>query len=334
MSDSQIRCQQVMASPEFRARFGTEAQCTEADRRARWPDGFRYPWCSGGEHPAVGHDAGKVFHCKDCWHQASSTAGSPLEHTKLPLTAWFLAIHLFSQCKTGLSALAPRRQQGVSRPTALLLCQKTDRATVQRHDTAQLSSARQFDHAGVGGVRAGGKAGRGAENKVPVVAGVSPSDKGHPLDPKVDLVSGFALQAIRKWAFAPFGAERLCEQRGRRLRRASHQRRPHPRASCRGRRQDPGTAPVQMGQQRPAESRDDTGGRRPLAELPQIIRAVPLRFRQPAQPLPRSALAIEKLIPRCSADRLEVERSTRVFRGNDSFAVQRQNPGGRDQIAT
>jgi hypothetical protein len=41
-----------------------------------------------------------------------------MEHTKLPLTTWFLANYLISQVKTGLSEFALKRQLGVSYPTA------------------------------------------------------------------------------------------------------------------------------------------------------------------------------------------------------------------------
>ena len=37
-----------------------------------------------------------------------------MAHTKLPLTTRLLAIYLISQAKTGLSALALKRQLGVS----------------------------------------------------------------------------------------------------------------------------------------------------------------------------------------------------------------------------
>jgi hypothetical protein len=37
--------------------------------------------------------------------------------TKLPLTACFLAIYLFGHAKTGLSALALKRQVAISYPT-------------------------------------------------------------------------------------------------------------------------------------------------------------------------------------------------------------------------
>jgi len=56
----------------------------------------------------------KVFQCHACRHQASLIAGTIFQGTKLPLTTWFLAIHLISQAKTWLPALALRRHLGVS----------------------------------------------------------------------------------------------------------------------------------------------------------------------------------------------------------------------------
>lgn len=118
MSSQQIQFQHGMSIPEFLSRFGTEAQCAEAVKRSRWPKGFRCPRCAGGQHYVVGHGARKLFQCGACRHQTSLTAGTLMEHTKLPLTTWFLAIHLISQAKTGLSALALKRDLGVSYPTA------------------------------------------------------------------------------------------------------------------------------------------------------------------------------------------------------------------------
>ena len=125
-----------------------------------------------------------------------------MEHTKLPLTTWFLAIYLISQAKTGLSALAMKRQLGVSYPTAWLLHQKINCAMAERDSTHRLSGAVQLDDAYLGGERAGGKPGRGSENKVPFVAAVSLNAKGRPLYLKLSLVSGFTSQAIGNWAKA------------------------------------------------------------------------------------------------------------------------------------
>ena len=200
MAMNQIQFQHGMSIPEFVGRFGTEAQCAAALIAARWLLGFRCPRCTCAEHYVVGHGARKLFQCNGCRHQTSVTAGSLMEHTKLPLTTWFLAIYLISQAKTGLSSLALKRQLGVSYPTAWLLHQKINRVMAERDSTHRLHGAVQLDDAYLGGERVGGKAGRGSENKVPFVAAVSLNEHGHPMHLKLNLVSGFTLQAIGKWA--------------------------------------------------------------------------------------------------------------------------------------
>jgi transposase-like protein len=202
MAFNQIQFQHGVSIPEFLQSFGTEAQCAEAVKAARWPNGFRCPNCHAAEHYVVGHGARKLFQCNACRHQTSLTAGSMMEHTKLPLTIWFLAIYLLSQAKTGLSSLSLKRHIGVSYRTAWLLHQKINRAMAQQEGTHRLDGAVQLDDAYLGGERSGGKAGRGSENKVPFVAAVSLDAQGHPKYFKLNLVSGFTSQAIAKWAKA------------------------------------------------------------------------------------------------------------------------------------
>ena len=134
--------------------------------------------------------------CNGCRHQASLTAGSLFASTKLPLKTWFLAIYLLSQAKTGLSALALKRQVGVSYPTAWLMHQKI------MHAMAEREGQHQLDDAYLGGERSGGKAGRSSENKVSFVAAVSVDDQGHPQYVKLAPVSGFTLEAVAQWAQA------------------------------------------------------------------------------------------------------------------------------------
>lgn len=202
MAFNPIQFQPGMSIPEFLRSFGTEAQCAEALKAARWPGGFRCPRCSSADHYVVGHGARELFQCNLCRHQASLTAGSLMEHTKLPLSTWFLAIYLISQAKTGLSSLALKRQLGVSYPTAWLLQQKISRAIGQQDRTHRLSGKVQIDDAYLGGERAGGKVGRGSENKVPFVAAVSVDEAGHPMHLKLCVLSGFSSQVLGKWATA------------------------------------------------------------------------------------------------------------------------------------
>jgi len=206
MTFNRIQFQQGMSIPEFLRCFGTDAQCAEAIKQARWPQGFRCPRCAAADHYVVGHGARKLFQCNGCRHQTSLIAGTVIQGTKLPLTVWFLAIYLISQAKTGLSALALKRQLGVSYPTAWLLHHKINRAMAQQDSTHRLTGVVQLDDAYLGGERAGGKAGRGSENKVPFVAAVSLNDKGHPMHLKLNPVSGFTCTAIGNWAKANLAA--------------------------------------------------------------------------------------------------------------------------------
>jgi transposase-like protein len=191
-----------MSIPEFLTHFGTEAQCADAIRRSRWPDGFRCPRCASVQRYVVGHGARKLFQCGACRHQTSLTAGTLMEHTKLPLTTWFLAIHLISQAKTGISALALKRDLGVSYPTAWLLHHKINTAMAHQEAAHRLDGFVQLDDAYLGGERSGGKVGRGSENKVPFVAAVSLNAAGQPMRLKLDLVQGFTCESISRWAKA------------------------------------------------------------------------------------------------------------------------------------
>src|SRR5574337_1078199 len=107
-----IQFQPGMSLPEFIRSFGTEDACAEAVRRARWPDGFYCPRCSGSAHCVVVSGGRRLFQCHACHRQTSLTAGTLFGSTKLPLTTWFLAMFLISRAKTGLSALELKRHIG------------------------------------------------------------------------------------------------------------------------------------------------------------------------------------------------------------------------------
>jgi hypothetical protein len=132
--------------------------------------------------------------------QTSLIAGTLFQSTHLPLTLWFLAIYLISQAKTGLSALALKRQLGVSYPTAWLVYQKLMQAMSERDTQYTLVGRVLIDDAYFGGELSGGKSGRGSENKVPFVAAVSLNDAGHPLYVKMAIIPSFTHKAIADWA--------------------------------------------------------------------------------------------------------------------------------------
>jgi len=182
---NRIQFQPGLSMPEFFGRYGSEPQCEAALESARWPEGFRCPRCGTSTHCGLRGANRKMFQCNACRHQTSLIAGTIFQDTKLGLTVWFLAIYLISQAKTGLSALALKRQLGVSYRTAWLIHNKLMHSMAGREERYVLKGQIQVDDAYLGGERSGGKAGRGSENKVPFVAAVSLSDEGHPLRVKL-----------------------------------------------------------------------------------------------------------------------------------------------------
>ena len=103
------------------------------------------------------------------------------ECTKLPLTTWFLGIYILTQPKNGTSVLELKRPLGISYNAAWRLKYKRMQAMKERDDSQPLSGNVQMDDVYVGGERPGGKRGRGAAGKTPVVTAVQINGDGHPI---------------------------------------------------------------------------------------------------------------------------------------------------------
>jgi len=142
MAMNHIQFQPGLSLPAFLEQFGTESQCEAALEKTRWPQGFRCPRCGQSNHYVLHVGAHKTFQCQDCRFQTSLIAGTLFQATHLTLTIWFLAIYLISQAKTGLSALALKRQLGVSYPTTWLIQHKLMQAMAERNTTPWLVRSR------------------------------------------------------------------------------------------------------------------------------------------------------------------------------------------------
>ena len=162
-----------LSDEAFREAFGTEEQCRAALLRLRWPDGFLCPCCGHRGHCVL---AGRgLYQCNRCKKQTSPTAGTIFHATKLPLTLWFAAIHLIVTAKNGISSVELGRRLGVKQPTAWAVKHKIMAVMARREGETALTGRVEMDDAYLGGVRSGGKRGRGAAGKTPFVAAVSTS---------------------------------------------------------------------------------------------------------------------------------------------------------------
>jgi len=197
---NRIQFQPGMSLSQFLELYGTEEQCEAALEKARWPNGFHCPRCGEQEHGLVYGRRHRRYQCRSCRHQTTVTAGTIMEATKLSLTKWFQAFYLVGDAKTGISSLSLKRKLGVNYRTAWLVHNKIMQAMSEREESYVLQGKVQLDDAYLGGELNGGKAGRGSENKVPIVAAVSLDDAGHPIHVKVSKVATFSFAAIADWA--------------------------------------------------------------------------------------------------------------------------------------
>src|SRR5665647_1191435 len=155
---------------DWQKRFGSEASCAQALALQRWPEGFRCPRC--------GHDHGYAittrhsWECSQCHTQTSLTAGTLFHSTNLPLTKWFWAIYLAASDKGGISAMRLSKQIDVSWLTASRMLRKIRIAMGHRDSIYRLRDLIEMDDALIGGRRTGGKRGRGAGGKTPVLVAI------------------------------------------------------------------------------------------------------------------------------------------------------------------
>jgi transposase-like protein len=194
-----------LSEAAFRERFGTEEACREALFGMRWREGLTCPAC--GHRGFCALKTRKLFQCNRCKKQVRLTAGTVFQDTKLPLTAWFAAIYHLTQGKNGISSVELARRLGVRQGTAWLVKQKLMRAMGAREAAKpKLSGRVEVDDAYLGGERSGGKRGRGAAGKTPVVAAVETTAERKPRRLRLSVVTGFRKKEVERLAKRDFAA--------------------------------------------------------------------------------------------------------------------------------
>ena len=103
-------------------RFPNDDKCREYLRDLRWPSGVACPRC-GDMSVSVIHDRDQ-WDCNSCRYQFSTTSGTIMHRSHLPLRKWFLAIYLMCEAKKGVSANQLKRTLGVAYKTAWFLCHR------------------------------------------------------------------------------------------------------------------------------------------------------------------------------------------------------------------
>jgi transposase-like protein len=111
-----------MSAADIQAKAFTDNDAArEAIEALMWPNGPVCPHC--GCSGKIGKVEGKsarpgLYYCGDCKKQFTVTVGTIFERSKVPLSKWWMAIHLMASSKKGMSAHQLHRMLGVAYQTA------------------------------------------------------------------------------------------------------------------------------------------------------------------------------------------------------------------------
>ena len=190
--------QEAMGILEFQKRFPTEEACRKHLYKMRWPEGFVCRKCGVKDEPFQ-IISRKLYQCKHCNHQASVTAGTVMDKTRVPLQKWFWAMFLMSHDKRGCSAAQIQRELDLAYGTAWLMCHKIRSAMGERDTQYVLDGYIEVDDAFFGGASEGGKRGRGTDKTV-VLVGVSLDEKRRPLFAKMKVAPNVRRETLETFA--------------------------------------------------------------------------------------------------------------------------------------
>ena len=126
--------------------FQDENKAREALEAARWPNGPVCPHCGGVDKIArvegkkQSHRPG-LFYCGMCNGQFTVTVGTVFERSKVPLTKWWMAAHLFNSGKNGVSAHEIHRSIGVTYKTAWFMMHRLREAMSDMESSAPMGGS-------------------------------------------------------------------------------------------------------------------------------------------------------------------------------------------------
>lgn len=105
--------------------FQDEDKARKALEAVRWPNGAVCPHCGNADPERIALIGGMkkshrpgLRYCNECEKQFTVTVGTVFERSKVPLTKWWMAAHMFNSGKNGVSAHEIHRSLGVTYKTA------------------------------------------------------------------------------------------------------------------------------------------------------------------------------------------------------------------------
>ena len=122
--------------------FQDEDKAREALEAVRWPEGPICPHCGNSDPKEIAKIGGKklshrpgLYYCKECEGQFTVTVGTVFERSKIPLTKWWMAAHMFNSGKNGVSAHEIHRALGITYKSAWFMMHRLREAMTDLNPT-------------------------------------------------------------------------------------------------------------------------------------------------------------------------------------------------------
>jgi ISXO2-like transposase domain/Transposase zinc-ribbon domain len=156
--------------PEFQRVFPDDTACAAYLETVRWPEGFVCSACGRRDAPyRFATRSSIVLRCRGCKKNTSLTAGTVMQSSHTPLSAWFWGAYLMTTQTPGQSALQFQRQLGLNRyETAFTILHKL-RAGMVRPERDRIGGEHsvEVDECFIDGETRG--EGRGVHHKATVI---------------------------------------------------------------------------------------------------------------------------------------------------------------------
>ena len=156
---------------QFQSQYKDDNACLDSILARRYGSAEACPHC-GVVGKLARIQGRRAYACKEGCH-TYPCAGTIFEHSSTPLTLWFHAMYLMTATRNGVSAKELQRQLGVTYKCAWRIGHQLRLLMAGRNESntpMPMTGHVEVDETYVGGIRKGGKRGRGAEGKTIVFA--------------------------------------------------------------------------------------------------------------------------------------------------------------------
>jgi predicted RNA-binding Zn-ribbon protein involved in translation (DUF1610 family) len=108
-----MACLQEMTTLQLEVSFPNDNACKAYLTRRRWPDKVHCPRCGNADVYRLPAFNWQCHACNPNGYRFSVLVGTIFENTKIPLTDWFLAIHLILTSNKAVPAITIQRSIGL-----------------------------------------------------------------------------------------------------------------------------------------------------------------------------------------------------------------------------